>query len=250
MNTSHPSPAFEAAIVVAKEADSWILRAADVTALGDADFEPQALSLQGRIIATQRGRGVTYFVTPNPHSTQERWVLRHYRRGGFIGKWNRDLYFALALNQTRAYRELALLNELYQRALPVPRPIGARVKFCSGFYRADLITQAIPEAIALADWPATDWTARLGQSVGQTIRRFHAQGIWHADLNAKNILLTPTAAVYLIDFDRSARRPLGDWTQGNVRRLHRSLVKLACDRQPGFDDFWRALDEAARLPPL
>ena len=68
--------------------------------------------------------------------------------------------------------------------------------------------------------------------VGGCIRRFHDAGVYHADLNAHNILLgsgPPVAdEVYLIDFDRGERRAAeAAWQQANLQRLMRSLEKLA-----------------------
>lgn len=51
--------------------------------------------------------------------------------------------------------------------------------------------------------------------------------MWHADLNAWNILLDAHADVWLIDFDRGRLRPPAvSWQQANLARLRRSLEKL------------------------
>ena len=75
------------------------------------------------------------------------------------------------------------------------------------------------------------------REIGVCIRRFHASGVWHADLNAHNILMDRVGGIWLIDFDRGERRKHGAWGQGNLARLQRSLRKL------GYDDAqtWQAL---------
>ncbi|MGH7487911.1 MAG: lipopolysaccharide kinase InaA family protein, partial [bacterium] len=64
-------------------------------------------------------------------------------------------------------------------------------------------------------------------AIGACIRRFHDAGIYHADLNAHNIMLDNKDAVYLLDFDRGERRtPVILWQQANLARLSRSLRKF------------------------
>ena len=72
------------------------------------------------------------------------------------------------------------------------------------------------------------------KAIGACIRRFHDSGVYHADLNAHNILLTAAQKVYLIDFDKGS---LGADAHGrhvrNLARLQRSLIKLGST----VDDF-------------
>lgn len=198
----------------------------DADALGKIDsgfFEPKQWRARGALSGAARGRGTTWFVR---HGGGE-LVLRHYRRGGVFGPWLGDRYLWLGLARTRAFREWHLLAELYRRGLPVPRPVAARVVRCGWYYRADLITQRIPATESLAQRlqraPLTDagWYA-----LGRCLQRFHADGVWHADLNAHNFLLND-AGIYLVDFDRGRLRGSGDWTRANLARLQRSLTKLA-----------------------
>lgn len=185
-------------------------------------FEPAAWRRRGQLLGSAQGRGETAFVGDGSYE----YVLRHYRRGGLPGRLVRDSYLWTGLENTRAWREWRLTAELYQRGLPVPRPVAARVERNGLFYRADLITLRIPAARSLAQalaqgaLPAERW-----QAIGACIRRFHDAGVHHADLNAHNILLTADG-VYLIDFDRGRLRAAGYWRQGNLARLFRSLRKL------------------------
>jgi 3-deoxy-D-manno-octulosonic acid kinase len=110
-------------------------------------------------------------------------------------------------------------------------------------YRADLLTRRID-----ADTLATRLTqgrldAPLAQRVGRTIADFHAFGVWHADLNAHNILADAQDRISVIDFDRGRRRKVQlAWQQANLARLHRSLLKLGARRLQGFEAcFWHPL---------
>jgi len=187
-------------------------------------FSPAYWESSNAVVGVAGGRGQTLFL----RNGRTQWVLRHYRRGGLIGRFIQDTYWRLSLRRTRAMREWQLLQTLQKRQLPAPVPVAARVKNSGMTYRADLITQRIEQAEPLSEWlkehelPINAW-----RYIGSTIRRFHQAGIYHADLNAHNILLTPAGKVYLIDFDRGRqRRPDKRWQRANLQRLQRSLNKL------------------------
>ena len=182
------------------------------------------------------GRGAAWIV-PAQGGDPGEWVLRHYRRGGLPAKLVSDLYLWPGLELTRPWREWRLLAELHALGLPVPRPVAARVVQSGVAYRGDLVTRRIPAARSLAEL-LQERAAAPWRAIGACIRRFHEEGVWHADLNAYNILVDRAAVVWLIDFDRSERRrPAPGWRQGNLERLRRSLRKL------GQDDLqaWQAL---------
>jgi 3-deoxy-D-manno-octulosonic acid kinase len=82
------------------------------------------------------------------------------------------------------------------------------------------------------------------ETIGACLCRFHEEGVYHADLNARNILLSDSGRVYLIDFDRGAlRSPSNSWRRANLERLKRSLEKFRRqERHFAFDDEdWKAL---------
>jgi len=69
------------------------------------------------------------------------------------------------------------------------------------------------------------------EETGRLIARFHRAGLDHADLNAHNILFDANGHGWLIDFDRGVQRiPATAWRERNLKRLHRSLVKLRGER--------------------
>ncbi len=163
-------------------------------------------------------------------------VLKHYYRGGLVAKWVRDWYLGNRLENTRAYREWCLLRTMKNLNLPVPTPVAARVIKAVMCYRADLITLELEHSRTLADWlikaPISNalWT-----NIGHCIKRFHRHDIFHADLNARNILLAEIELddnledrkIYLIDFDRGRIRARGtSWQTANLNRLKRSLNKF------------------------
>lgn len=174
--------------------------------------------------AAAGGRGTAWIV---PGADGGEWVLRHYRRGGLPAKLIEDTYLWTGLGYTRPWCEWHLLAELHALGLPVPRPVAARVMRSGIGYRGDLITRRVPDARSLAELLAAGNTVAIPwPAIGACIRRFHEAGVWHADLNAHNILVDGTGGVWLIDFDRGERRS-GDaaWKQENLARLKRSLHK-------------------------
>jgi len=155
--------------------------------------------------------------------------LRHYRRGGLVAHFVDDRYFWFGLAQTRAWREWHLLAELWKKKLPVPQPVAARVLRQGLFYRADILLRRISASETLAEvLKKSAMAASYWQRLGQTLKNFHTVGVFHADLNASNVLLDEQGKFYLIDFDRgSLRKPDRRWQQANILRLKRSLDKFS-----------------------
>jgi len=212
--------------------DSELLDSPVATYLSSDIFD-QALNCQQ---ITQSGRGQAWFIELLGLST----VLRSYQRGGLVAKFNQQTYIGWSPESSRAYKEYRLLNHLCEMGLPVPRPIAA--SFCRGLlglvplYRARILLQRIPNAQTfdhlLSETVLDD---SVWQSVGVCIRHFHDQGIYHADLNANNILLNDQQLVYLIDFDkgeiRKEKQQEAQWKLDNLQRLKRSLLKQQALRE-------------------
>lgn len=187
------------------------------------------------------GRGSVYYIDA-PFGA---CVLRHYRRGGFISHFNTDSYLWSGRNRTRAFREFRLLEKLHEAGLPVPSPMMARYTRKGLVYQADLVTRRIPGVRTLAmHLAAGELDAALAVRVGRTLAGFHAHGLWHADLNAHNLLVDVAGKIWLIDFDRChLRKPAMPWQQANLDRLLRSMRKLqAAKWVPGFETvFWHPM---------
>ena len=192
-------------------------------------FEPKFWADRGELLEASRGRGSAWFIT----AASRHWVLRHFRRGGFIARFANDHYVWAGENRVRAFAEWRLLVDLRDRRLPVPTPVAARYQRSGIFYRCDLITQRIDGALPLSSMlELSGLSERTWRDIGVTVARFHAAGVDHADLNAHNILLDDCGAVSLIDFDRGRLRPPGSWMPRNLSRLRRSLAKVSRDLPP------------------
>ncbi len=193
------------------------------TQVGAEWFEPDWWSQQGLLQPVPGGRGGVGRL----FTTSGDLVLRHYRRGGAVARLLGERYLWTGQSHCRSFTEFRLLDTIYRRNLPVPQPIAARYVRHGAVYTADLITRFLPGAKTLAEH-ILDERCSLADfaNIGRTVARFHASGVYHADLNAHNILYNENR-VYLIDFDRGRmRNPSGSWQQANLARLKRSLLKL------------------------
>lgn len=204
-------------------------------------FNAQYWKQKNAISGQSVGRNTTYFFDYNHQS----YVLRHYYRGGLIGKIANDGYFYFGLKRSRVYREFALLEQMKALDLPVPTPIAARLTRCAHLYSADIIMHQIADATDVFHLLKTVPLDNLTwQNIGKTIAQFHQAGVFHADLNIHNIMLDKTSKVWIIDFDRGHFKvPAKAWQQNNLNRLLVSLKKEA-EKQTHFyfkQDNWQAL---------
>lgn len=191
-------------------------------------FDPRYWQERAALSAQAGGRGgVAVIATPAGEC-----VLRHYRRGGMVAALMGDRYLWTGADHTRSFAEFRLLQAMARLELPVPHVVAARYQRTGLHYRADLITRRITDTQTLAECVTNArLDAELAQEVGALVARFHRAGIWHADLNAHNVLVA-TGALYLIDFDRGRQRTPGQgWRMANLQRLRRSLFKLGAAPQ-------------------
>ncbi len=171
-----------------------------------------------------KGRSKAHFF----HYAGRDMVLRHFHRGGLIGRVNRDLYLRVGAEKSRPLREFDLLGEMHAEGLPVPSPVAAQYVPIGPFYRADIITLRIPDARPLQDVLIDrPLTPRIWIAIGANIRKLHDHGVYHSDLNCRNILIDTRDSVWFIDFDKSEKRPPGAWKSATLERLRRSLRKTA-----------------------
>ena len=207
-------------------------------------FEPAYLREKNYITRTAKGRGTVYFFNIDGRSL----VLRHYYRGGLVGKFNRDKFFYTGQKHTRAYQEIDILFYLLSNKMHVPKPVAAMVSRQGLSYSADIITEEISghdelhERLMQAPLSELAW-----QLVGENIAQLHKLQVCHYDINVKNILITKSPKqrddIALLDFDKAVRRLDDKWQQANLARFKRSLLKQQSRHaQYHFNDAcWQAL---------
>ncbi|WP_428820128.1 3-deoxy-D-manno-octulosonic acid kinase [Microbulbifer sp. MCCC 1A16149] len=204
-------------------------------------FDLAWLQANSHCAQVERGKAVMF-----EHDGVE-LVYKQYHRGGLAGRLVEKTYLYSRLANTRVWREFNMLRAMRALGLPVPRPAAARcVSVPPLVYRGALITERVADSKnlteVLCERPVenADW-----EKLGELIARFHAENVYHADLNASNILLTGSGDFYLIDFDKGVIRDSlsPQDAESNVSRLRRSLDKLQGKHSPFHfsDDNWRAL---------
>lgn len=175
-----------------------------------------------------QGRGNTLLVGNVPRQ----FVLKHYRRGGLLGKIVRDRYVFTGEDATRSFAEWRMLARMAEFDLRVPRPAAARYVRHGPFYTADIITVRIPGVVPLSKVIAErQRSPDFWAGVGAAIHEFHEAGVYHADMNAYNVQVDGRGQTWLLDFDKGKLLPPGPWQQQTLNRLQRSLKKL-CRMNP------------------
>lgn len=182
------------------------------------------------------GRGAVYSV-PAPASgpdVRTRWVVRHYYRGGAVARWLHDRY--LSVGKPRPLAEACAAHEARERGIYTPAAVAGAVYPAGAFYRADLVTEEIPDAADLAAVIFGDGPTRLDAdacltAAGRLVRSLERSGLFHPDLNAKNVVLRPAEdglQAWLVDLDRCCVREKGvpAPAQAMRQRLERSLRKF------------------------
>jgi 3-deoxy-D-manno-octulosonic acid kinase len=191
-------------------------------------FDAQYWQEKEKVTGSATGRGTTWFIQLSTLQA----ALRHYRRGGLFGKIISDTYFFTGYETTRSIAEFHLLKHLQGQGVNVPKPIAANVKRCGLLYKADILSEKIPDAIDLVDLlQQRKLTDHEYMCIGQEIKKLHQAQVNHTDLNIHNILLDKDGRVWIIDFDKCYQQTGDSWKEKNLQRLLRSFNKELNKRQ-------------------
>lgn len=180
------------------------------------------------VLGCAKGRGTTWFV----QFDEVQGAIRHYMRGGFYGKLVKDCFLFRGWEKTRSFQEYQLLVYLTEMGINVPKPIAARAIKQGIFYRADLISERIPNAHDLVTLlQKQSLSSALYFKIGSEIGKMHRAGVNHTDLNIHNILIDDAHKVWIIDFDKCYRQSGDHWKKSNIERLYRSFCKEQIKRK-------------------
>ena len=142
--------------------------------------------------------------------SDDRMIIKHYEHGGLFRKITRDVL----LGNSRPFRELVILETAFQKGILVPEALAARVDRIFGpFYKGEITYKEIPHSTNLLEYlkrlnrrPKEEKISakrKIINSLAEAIKKMHASGIYHADLNIRNVLIRNTGKgiqVYLLDF--------------------------------------------------
>jgi hypothetical protein len=158
---------------------------------------------------------------------------RRGRRGGMIASILSDLYLGVT---PRPLTELAVTIEAVRRGIPIAEPMGAMVEWVGpALYRGFFLSRAV-QGMTLWEFLKTDDDPTVRTHVLEqaraSIATMHGKGLFHADLNLHNLLVTrarDSFIVIVIDLDKSrlfdASVPSA-MRRANAARLVRSARKL------------------------
>lgn len=177
-----------------------------------------------RITALNGGRGGAFIFIQD----EDKYVIKHYLRGGFAAKLLDDQYIWTGEKNTRPYIEIKVTHYAYQNGLPVAQPVAYCIKKSGLFYQASIITRFFENQGTLADiLSRQELEEQQWEQLARWILKMHDLKINHADLNANNILIGKDMNFTLIDFDKAKiESTSGYWQQNNIDRLLRSLQKI------------------------
>lgn len=158
-------------------------------------------------------------------------VLRPNRRGGFLARFNRDVYLGLGL---RPFREVRRTETLRRRGVPTVEMLGAAVRWVApAAYRSVVASAYAAGAVNLWEYlraAAAPERGRACEQVARATRILHDAGGVHTDLNLRNYLVRRRQGeieVLIIDCDKVALRRVHDRDRrAAFARLCRSIRRL------------------------
>lgn len=193
--------------------------------LDGIDAAPPVAWVEGRrrhpVVALPDGRNV---------------IVRRLAHGGLFGNLLGRVFWGL----NRPLREFVATVRAGEKGIPVPAAVGARIDWLGiGFYRGDVLSLEISGAEDLGKVLRDGWAdcprRRRDLAIGATaiaVRRMHDAGLYHPDLNLKNVLVRWSGKgpeAFLVDLDRARfyREITFRLRRKNLWRLARSAEKLA-----------------------
>lgn len=205
--------------------------------LSQADRKDTTSPFQGR-------EALRFFHLENGESA----LVRAYKHGGLFRWFTGNFFFTWP---PRPFKELAITEEARRRGISTLEIYGVWVKRVWGpFYQGWLVTRELKGAHNL--WNALQANLKqdarlplLLRAVAGNVRQMHRKGIYHRDLNLRNILVqwgSGTVQTYIIDFDRAkmfSQQVPATKAQKNLNRLLRSICKLDPSRQFLSQDDWK-----------
>jgi 3-deoxy-D-manno-octulosonic acid kinase len=131
-------------------------------------------------------------------------VVKHYRRGGWLGHFVRETYLTFGMPRSQA--EFEIMEKLHRLGISVPEPVA--YAWQGGlFSRAWLVTREIEQSLTLAQLSASEPEQAL-KAMGPLRREVALlveHQVLHADFHPGNVLVDGTGRVYLVDFDKAGR---------------------------------------------
>jgi tRNA A-37 threonylcarbamoyl transferase component Bud32 len=134
----------------------------------------------------------------------------------------------------RFFHELQSNSDAQRKGLSVPEIVAARLTRVGLFWRYMFVVREVADAsnlLSIARGAPPVVKRKLARELGAAVRRMHDAGVYHGDLQLKNILVSGAengSHIHFIDFDRARFESRRDESldEANLSRLNRSVEKF------------------------
>jgi tRNA A-37 threonylcarbamoyl transferase component Bud32 len=197
-----------------------------IQAMGLTDL----VTLEDRLrLGAPGGRGRVVSLSPPDGLPGPSLILKQVLHGGLYGRLNRDRF----RGPGRLFRELEVTVQARERGVPLPE-LGFLAWTRDRPCRLYLASVRVPASRSLADWICRDGRdpgrRPALRAAARAVREMHDAGMWHGDLNLRNLLVAETDGPpegFVIDVFGSRLHPRLDERRRaeNLARLLRSVLK-------------------------
>jgi hypothetical protein len=167
-------------------------------------------------------------------------VCRQYLHGG----WLRGVTGGNFLGEERALRELEVTAYLEEKGFPVVSPVGYVAESQASSRRLYFLSLFLPDAHDLMTHFASAGTRerlRMAKRLAAALFEMGRLGVYHPDLHLRNVLVTSSGGLFLLDFDKAYRKEMASTDYERMFwRLDRFVRKYA-------PLFGRPIDDRERL---
>jgi RIO-like serine/threonine protein kinase len=151
-------------------------------------------------------------------------VLRPYRRGGLVRHFNERIY----TTSQRFAQEFLVHQALWGAGFPTVEPLGYAFRRKGWGFEGVFLTRYVDAT----PWPkAWSRTEVVLPRLCPMLESLCAWGLYAPDLNATNVLITPSGDVLALDWDRANWTSPEDLMARYRDRLTRSLRKLGAPQE-------------------
>ena len=202
-------------------------------------LDPQTLIASAAKVGTAyKGRGLLPTILIEDRDG-ERMVAKQSLRGGLLRFFNRELFW----QGNRPFKEMINNTTILSKDIKTTEILAAaKLKVLGPLYKNFLFSKEISESIDLSGLfnglkekspqERLKRKKQIFKAIARSIFSMHEKGIYHSDLNLKNILIcqnnvTAKPEVYIIDFDKARLKESLSTSEKmeNVLRFNRSLEK-------------------------
>lgn len=134
-------------------------------------------------------------------------VIKYYKRGGLVRRFNEDVYLRRGIPRSR--HEFEILKKVRELGVSSPEPLVWAIK--GGlFYKAFLVTRNIGDHLSLVDIcvDTPDQCESVLEKAAKQVGLLIKNRIHHVDFHPGNVLVDSHGSVFIIDFDKAKHSSL------------------------------------------